>query len=92
MEIWKPIVGYEGWYEVSNYGRVRSVDRLVNSKNDSLRASKGHILKPTKKRNGYLVVSLMQNSTSKTIAIHKLVATAFCERHGNDTQVNKAGR
>ena len=88
MEIWKPVVGYEGWYEVSNYGRVRSVDRFVNSKNDSLRMSKGHILKPTKKRNGYLVVSLMENNISKTIAIHRLVASAFCKRHDNDTQVN----
>ena len=43
-EIWKPVVGYEGLYEVSSYGRVRSLDRYVKSKSESYRLIKGKVL------------------------------------------------
>ena len=90
MEIWKPVVGYEGFYEVSNYGRVRSVDHFANTgiKHSDRRYVKGHILKPHTKRRGYLSVDLSMGNNVKTILVHKLVATAFLEKRDCDNQVN----
>ena len=67
-EIWKPIKDYEGLYEVSNLGRVKS----LNYK----RTGKEKILKNSE-RNGYLVVSLVKNGKLKQFYVHKLVAEAF---------------
>ena len=78
-EIWKDIAGYEGWYQVSNMGRVRSLDRIT-SKN---RLIKGEIRKLSVTQHGYLNVSLNKNGVSKTYSVHKLVATAFLENPEN---------
>ena len=83
-EIWRPVVGYEGLYEVSNTGRVRSLDRY-DSRNCF---RKGKVLSPTKDRYGYLTVTLNCNGKSKTIKIHRLVAQAFIENPDNLPQVN----
>ncbi len=84
IEIWKDIVGYEGLYQVSNMGNVRSNDRVVyrcfrGTKYSCLR--KGRILKPIKNRRGYLHVWLFDRyGNKKRIGIHRLVAKAFCIR------------
>ena len=82
IEEWRPIEGYEGLYEVSNIGRVRSVDRFY------YRLHKGKVLSPTKDRYGYLTVTLNCNGKSKTIKIHRLVAQAFLPNPDNLPQVN----
>ena len=82
IEEWRPIEGYEGLYEVSNTGRVRSVDRFY------YRLHKGKVLSPTKDRYGYLTVTLNCNGKSKTIKIHRLVAQAFLPNPDNLPQVN----
>ena len=82
IEEWRPVVGYEGLYEVSNTGRVRSVDRFY------YRLHKGKVLSPTKDRYGYLTVTLNCNGKSKTIKIHRLVAQAFLPNPDNLPQVN----
>ena len=69
MEEWKPIKDYEGLYEVSNLGRVKS----LNYK----RTGKEKILKNIECRNGYLAVSLTKLGKQKVFYIHKLVAEAF---------------
>ena len=78
-EIWKDVVGYEGLYQVSNLGNVRSTDKYVNGKNDTKRFVKGKILKKHKNRFGYLYVhlSLGKRNHHKFSSIHRLVATAF---------------
>lgn len=78
-EIWKPIKGYEGLYEISNLGRVKSLDRIVNCglKNQKTRIIKGKILKAHPDKEGYLIVSLTKNQKEMTKRIHKLVAEAF---------------
>lgn len=92
MEIWKEIENYEDCYEVSNYGRVRRKDGYVNSgiKHNDKRLIKGKVLKANIKRNGYLSVDLSKEYKVKTISIHRLVATAFCENDNPEvkTQVN----
>ena len=75
IEIWKPIVGYEGLYEVSNYGRVKSIERYVKQA-DHLRYVPERI-KKTSSHFGYPVVTLCANRKSKMYPIHRLVAEAF---------------
>ena len=65
-EIFKTIEGYEGMYEISNYGRVKS-----------LKNNKEYILKPSLDLNGYVIVSLSNEGIKKTKTIHQLVAIAF---------------
>ena len=90
MENWKPVKGFEGYYEVSDLGRVRRVDRLVRTgiRYNEYRNFKGRILKLHKKRNGYLTVDLSKENIVKTITVHTLVATAFLPREEGQTEVN----
>ena len=73
-EIWKPVKGYEGLYEVSNLGNVRSVDRYIETKKGKC-FRKGRMRKPFISNAGYKIVSLC----SKKYLVHRLVANAFCE-------------
>jgi hypothetical protein len=75
IEIWKDIPNYEGIYQVSNLGRVKSLQRLVKGK-INLRINKEKILKPTVDFHGYCVVGLY-NLNCKRIKVHQLVAIAF---------------
>ena len=74
-EIWKEVPGYEGYYEVSDQGRVRSLDREKWS-GKSFYILKGRILKP-KLSNGYKIVSLTLCGKTKTFSVHQLVAISF---------------
>ena len=87
-EIWKPIEGYEGLYEVSNTGQVRSLDRYVKNGHSSYRLQKGRVLSPTKHRYGYLFVILTCNGKHKMFLVHRLVAQAFILNPDNLPQVN----
>lgn len=90
-EIWRPIKGYETYYEVSNLGRVRSVDRIVAYSNGIKCLHKGRILKPYKdarENKGYLRVELKKYGIFKKFAIHRLVAQAFLPNPDNLPQVN----
>ena len=75
-EIWRAIKGYEGLYEVSNLGRVKSLERVAwNGKGYHILKEK--ILKPKKCRNGYLYASLSRNGERKEYTIHRLVLSTF---------------
>ena len=69
-EIWKPVVGYEGKYEVSNLGRVKSVKFGRWGKEDGLR-------KLMKDKDGYYIVSLIKNGKVKNFFVHRLVYNSF---------------
>lgn len=77
MEHWKEIAGYEGLYQVSDQGRVKS-----------LWHGKEKILKPRKQNCGYLNVILYKDGHSKTITVHRLVATAFISNPSNLETIN----
>lgn len=77
QEIWKDIAGYEGLYQVSNLGRVKSVDRIVHHKNDGPRLYRSKILKPLATVYGYLQVVLSKNGVVRRYSVHRLVATTF---------------
>jgi hypothetical protein len=75
-EIWKDIPNYEGHYQVSNYGRVKSLERIVkNGKSSFLKKEMFLTLKQNTR--GYLCVSLYKNNLRKTKSVHQLVAMAF---------------
>ncbi len=78
MEVWKDIPGYEGFYQASSFGRIRSVDRTIQCA-DSIRTYKGRILKPDKKKNGYLEVALNKQGNRKQHLVHRLVAITFID-------------
>ena len=80
MEEWKDIKGYEGKYQISNKGRVKS----LNYK----RTGKEKILKLSSDINGYKKITLCKNSKQKTYLIHKLVAEAFLPNPDNLPVVN----
>jgi len=73
IEVWKDIPEYEGFYQVSNLGNVRSLDRICSRG----RKIKGKVLKAAFCSRGYFGVDLSKNGKGKTITIHKLVAYAF---------------
>lgn len=75
-EVWKAIVGYEGYYEVSDYGRVRSLDRYVGHNCGGLRLYKGHLCE-IRAKTIYPAVSLSRDGKVKRFHIHELVLTAF---------------
>ena len=77
-EIWKPVVGWEGFYEVSNKGRVKGVDRVINGPHGK-RLWRGQILAPHYEASDCLRarVSLVRNGIGHTRKVHTLVADAF---------------
>ena len=79
-EVWKDIKNYEGLYEVSNFGNVRSLN--YNHTN------KIKILKPHKNQKGYYLVSLCKNGEVKSHSVARLVAMAFISNPNNYPQVN----
>lgn len=87
-EEWRPIEGYEGLYEVSNTGRVRSLDMYVKIGYGSYRLHKGKVLSPGKNKDGYLLINLHCNEKNKKCLVHRLVAQAFIPNPDNLPQVN----
>lgn len=81
QEIWKSIEGYEGKYEISNLGRVKSLE-------DRNGHPREMILKPRISKNGYLYLNLWRNSIGKAKKIHRMVANAFCPKNDNPQCVN----
>ena len=76
MEIWKDIKGYEGFYQISNLGNVKSLSRLVKHK-QSYNLVKEKIMKQFLSKSGYLIVRLNKNKIGKTYSIHQLIAINF---------------
>lgn len=86
-EIWKDIAGYEGLYQVSNLGRVRSLDRTVKSCHGATQNIKGKIIKYKNSR-GYACVGLCINKSVKYMRVHRLVALSFIPNPHNYPHIN----
>lgn len=87
-ECWRWIPGFEGWYQVSTRGRVRSVDRWVIRKDGRKRLIKGQILKPTRGDVGYLTVKLWRDGKGHTFRVHRMVAETWLDNPENKPEVN----
>jgi hypothetical protein len=81
-EIWEDIKGYEGLYQISNLGRIKSYDRYTNSslKNNNIICRKGKILKQSDDGSGYLQIVLNKNGKRKSFKVHRLVAETFIDK------------
>lgn len=83
-EIWRPIKGFEDYYEVSNFGNVRSKDRVIIQINGVFHTRKSKLLKPQiNKKNGYEQVMLIIHKRNKLCYVHRLVAEAFVDNPHN---------
>lgn len=89
MEVWKPVRGYEEYYEVSNLGRIKSVYRLTVFKDGRKRRFYGKILATRSVNNsGYLTVGLHDSGKTKTFLVHRIVAEAFVSNPYGRDEVN----
>lgn len=86
-EEWREIKGYEGYYEVSNIGNIRSMERYVNSKNKSIALKKAKSINMSK-RGAYISVKLSKENKEKTFSVHRLVALMFIPNPENKLEVN----
>lgn len=90
IEEWRDVVGFEGLYQVSNLGRVKGLDRLVdtNINNVNRRIHKGKLLKPQFNNKGYKRVNLCKNGNKNMAFVHRLVAEAFIPNPNNYPIIN----
>lgn len=96
-EVWRPVKGYEGLYEVSNFGRVRSLDRTYwDSHNNSFSTKKGRIMKFGIDKGYYCLFIVNREHIKKRVKVHRLVAEAFidnpfnlpCVNHKNENKLD----
>lgn len=88
-EIWKPVENYEGLYEVSNLGRIKSLERTVwNKGRGYYKTVPERILKPSNNGQGYLFVNLCKDGKMKNCRVHRLVGQAFIPNPNNLPQIN----
>src|SRR5699024_5879879 len=78
-EVWKEVVGYEGFYKVSNYGRVKSIKRSGTS---------GGYMKLTHDDKGYIRIPLNKNGVTRNKLVHRLVAKSFLDRVKGKNEIN----
>lgn len=88
MEVWSKIKDYEGIYEISTFGRIKSLSRLKKGVENTSYLTKEKILKNVFDKDGYCLINLYKNNKSKTFKIHRLVALHFIENTLNKEQVN----
>lgn len=88
QEIWKDIEEFKGLYQVSNLGRVKSIDRTTIYNTGATRITKGKILSIGKNKLGYSQVSLSKHDKQHSRRVHRLVAEAFILNPDKKTQVN----
>lgn len=86
-EIWKKVIGYEGIYEISSLGRVKSLERFVDVKNGKRKVHPRFLTSLINNR-GYLQVKLSKNNVLKTKQPHVLIAEAFIPNPDNKKEVN----
>ena len=99
MEVWRPVVGYEGFYAVSSLGGVRSLERVITRSNGTPQTIRPRRLSSVVGGAGYPVVTLWMHNKGRTRTVHSLVAEAFlgpcpegmevCHNDGNPTNPHK---
>jgi hypothetical protein len=90
-EEWRTVVGYEGYYEVSNYGRVKSLSRIKTIHKGTF-VSKEHLLKLKTEKNDNVRVMLQREGIRKTYMVHRLVGFAFIPNPNGLPEINHINR
>lgn len=88
MEIWKDVPGYEGYYQISNTGKIKSLDRIVRGEGRKPYVKAGRVLKLAVASHGYLSVPLCKDSGQVTHSLHYVLAQVFIENPNNYPCVN----
>ncbi len=89
IEVWRPIKGYQGYYEVSNIGRIKSLTRYVKSKKpERVKVIYSRNMKQKLNKTGYWTIMLMKNLVHKFYLSHRLVAQSFLSNPNNYPCVN----
>lgn len=88
QEVWKNIKGFDGIYQISNQGRVKSVERVEIMKTGVKRKRKETIRKATETEKGYLIVNLGGRNSGGNYRVHRLVAEAFISNKKELPEVN----
>ena len=88
MEEWKDIPGYEGYYQVSNKGRLRSLKRVVKKSDGKTQTVPERYMKPKPDKKGYSIVGVSKNANKKYLKLHRVVAQSFIPNTHNKPQVN----
>ena len=88
MEIWKEVKGFEGIYQVSDFGRVKSLERKSLVRGGAYKTVKTKIIKNSLDNKGYQRVNLCHKGEKKTILVHRLVCLMFLENPKNKRTVN----
>ena len=86
-EIWKPIPKYEGYYAISDKGRVKSIARVQTLKDGRVYHRKDHVYSPTPDTAGYLQVTLRRNGKQTSQKVHRMVAAAFLGERPEGMQI-----
>lgn len=87
-EIWKPIEGYDGLYEISSYGNVKALQRTFISGRGLIQTYPEHLMNLEKTKCGYLRCSLCKDGKHKRFLVHRLVAKSFIENPNNYPEIN----
>ena len=88
IETWKDIENYEGYYQVSNLGRIKRLERKMIDNRNRIFINKGGILKLKVGNSGYKYVNLSKNGKVKSKTVHRLVGLAFLENKNNKRCIN----
>lgn len=88
IEIWKDIPEFEGLYQISNYGKVKSLDRYIEDSFNGKRFRKGKYLSPGNNGTGYLFINLWKNNKQHRFYIHRLVCLLFKEDYDIKLDIN----
>ncbi len=88
QEIWKDIPGFEGSYQASSFGQVRSLDRIVPKNTGYTRFAKGRILQPGATTTGYKYVRLSTLGTAQNFLVHYIVMLTFAGPRPNGYEIN----
>ena len=88
VEIWKDIVGYEGLYQISSFGRVKSLDRVVVSNLGIKKPIKGQFLKTTLNNEGWCRVTLSKDNVKEVFVLGRLVAKHFLKDFNEDYTIS----
>ena len=88
VEEWKPVVGFEGLYDASDWGRIKSLERMKKHWRGGWSRVSERILTPTPDNNGYLTVGLRKDGKGTTVRVHLLVWDAFVGTDRTGLDVN----